>query len=136
MARRSGGRSQPVPPIWRITRCPCARRALPGRMITLNTSWKTSCSWLGRLAADARQGEPGLLRLDEDEWVTLADSDDLGALADQGGHELQGMPGQGAARATRDGGGDGLGAFVVRAGAAVGFPSQRGHIALREVGDG
>src|SRR5215467_9585202 len=93
------GRSQPVPPIWRITRRPCARRALPGRMITLNTSWKTSCSWLDRLAADARQGEPGLLRLDEDEWVTLADSDDLGALADQGGHELQGMPGQRAARA-------------------------------------
>ena len=91
-------------------------------MITLNTSWKTSCSWLDRLAADARQGEPGLLRLDEDEWVTLADSDDLGVLADQGGHELQGMPGQGAARAARDGGGDGLGAFVVRAGAAE-FPA-------------
>jgi hypothetical protein len=58
-----------------------------------------------------------LLRLDEDEWVALADGHDLGALADQGGHELQGVAGQGAVRAARDGVGDGLGAFVVGAGA-------------------
>ena len=57
------------------------------------------------------------MRLDEDEWVALADGHDLGARADQGGHELQGVAGQGAARAARDGVGDGLGAFVVGAGA-------------------
>jgi len=31
-------------------------------------------------------------RLDEGEWVALADGDDLGALADQGGHELECVP--------------------------------------------
>src|SRR5262249_32007741 len=63
-----------------------------------------------------------LVRLDEDKRVALADGGDLGALAGQAGHELQGVAGQGAARAALDGVRDGLGAFVVGAGAAE-FPA-------------
>jgi hypothetical protein len=53
---------------------------------------------------------------DEDERVAVDDGDDLGALADQGGHALQGVTGQRAARATAGHGDrEGPGALVVGA---------------------
>ena len=64
--------------------------------------------------------------LDEDERVAVDDRDDLGALGDQGGHALQGVPGQRAAGATAGHGDrEGLPALVVGAGAAEGPPVGR-----------
>jgi hypothetical protein len=54
--------------------------------------------------------------LGEDEWVAADDGDDLGAVADQGGRVLQDVAGQRAAGPAGDGGREGLGALVVRAG--------------------
>jgi hypothetical protein len=50
--------------------------------------------------------------------MAVADGDNLVALAGQGGHEPQGVTGQGTARAARDGVRDGLCALVVSAGTA------------------
>jgi hypothetical protein len=47
-----------------------------------------------RRRASGSIGTPAV-RLDEDEWVALADGNDLGTRADQGGHELQGVVGTG-----------------------------------------
>src|SRR5215471_10769196 len=72
-------------------------------MIILNPSWKTACfGW--NCPVHAKQGEPGLVRFDEDERAAVADGDDLGARADQGGHEAHDVAGQRAARAAQDGG--------------------------------
>src|SRR5262249_21883809 len=58
--------------------------------------------------------------LDEDERVAVDDGDDLGVLADQGGHAPQGVTSERAAgTAAGDGDRDGLGALVVGAGAAA-----------------
>src|SRR5215467_10367393 len=68
---------------------------------------------MGHYRPFARHRAPARLRwLDEHEWVALDDRDALGALAYQRGHELQGVAGQGAARAAGDGDREGLGALV------------------------
>ena len=72
-----------------------------------------------RVGSDPWRRGPGA-GLDEHEWGAVDDRGDLGAMADQGGHEPQRVAGQRAAGAAAgDGDREGLGALVVGTGAAA-----------------